>query len=196
MVWWFLFVLAFLTLNVFTNSSPIEKTSPALIMLDPSLPKLIMTKLDGPDEVTRASKIEPFTSEVTEIARPNNETIFTVDVREVSINRDSSFERNIRPGQRVRSYSVKISFDGDTFNGEAIIDLLVDSTNDPVLFHLESLEVHTIIMSDTAQSVEFNPGDGILEIFLNNAGTNHIVIVYSGKINNFGRGIFQGGFDD
>lgn len=183
MVWWFLFVLAFLTLNVFTNSSPIEKTSPALIMLDPSLPKLIMTKLDGPDEVT-------------EIARPNNETVFTEDVREVSINRAYSFKRNIRPGQRVRSYLVKISFDGDTFNGEAIIDLLVDSTNEPVLFHLESLEVHTIIMSDTAQSVEFNPGDGILEIFLNNAGTNHIVIVYSGKINNFGRGIFQGGFDD
>lgn len=191
----FLSLLTLLTLNVFTKSSPIGKNS-----FDPSLPNLNMPKLNVL-EVISDSKTKTFKSNVAVNARLSNETVLTEDTTKISTNRTRSLVRNLRHGQTILSYSVKISFAGDMFNGEVVISLQVDSTDDPVIFHLEALNVHNvragIVSEDNAQTVEFDPRDGIIEIFLNNPGGAHIIIItYSGEISNFGKGIFQGGVND
>lgn len=198
--WRFLSLLTLLILNVFTKSSPIEKNPSALVVFDSSLTNLDVPKLDGL-EVISDSETKTFKFNVAVNARPSNKTVLTEDANKILTNRTRSLVRNISHGQTILSYSVKISFAGDMFNGEVVINLQVDSTDDPVIFHLEALNVHDvragILSEDNAQTVHFDPRDGIIEVFLNNPGGLHIVVIeYSGEISNFGKGIFQGGVND
>lgn len=196
----FLFLLSVLILNVFTKSLPVEKILSALDFSVTSIPKQKILKWDGPEVITD-SEISTLRSDVAENARPSNEGVRTEVANTVSIDSTRSLARNLRPGQRVQSYSVKISFEGDTFNGEAVISLSLDSIDDPIKFHSEALDIQTVGVSsttaDAAQPADYNPEDGILEIDLDGVSRNRIVVItYSGEINNFGNGIFQGSFND
>lgn len=201
----FLFLFGLLILNVFTKSLPIEKSLSALLVSDTSLPKLEMPKFDG-TEVISESETTTFKTVLVENARQNNETILTedhvaTDASKVSTNRTRSLTSNISSGQIVNNYSVKISFDGGMFNGLVVINVEPANSDDPIIFHLEALDVHEVRTGlhsvDGVEPAEFEIGDGIIEIFqINSISTSYVVIEYSGEISNFGKGIFQGGFND
>lgn len=202
MQWRFLFLFAVLILNVFTKSLPIEKSLPASVLPDTSLPKLETQKFYGPEVISDSETIQ-FKSDVAEIARPSNERVLTEDTSQVPTNSTRSFIRNIRPGQLVHRYSVDITFDGDTFNGEVVIDVQrdPDTRNVPITFHIEELNIHKVRAGmnsvDAAEQENFEPGEGILKISPNFPSNNYVIIIeYSGKISNFGKGIFQGGFNE
>lgn len=199
----FLFLFALLALNVFTKSLPIDKSSVLHVSVT-SLPKLETSKFDG-SQMISDSETKTFKSDVAENARPNNETVPTdddvrIDASEVSTN----LTRNVRPGQVVHGYSVKISFDENgIFNGEVVINVEVDSatSDEPIIFHLEALDVHEVRTGlasvDTTEEAEFNIGVGIIEIYPNNIdSTDSVIIKYSGEISNSGKGVFQGGVND
>lgn len=196
----FLFLLSVLILNVCTKSLPVEKILSVLDSSVTSIPKQKILKWDGPEVITD-SEISTFRSNVAENARPSNEGVRTEVANTLSIDSTRSLARNIRPGQRVQSYLVKISFEGDTFNGEAVISLSFDIMDDPIKFHYEALDIQDVRISsttaDAAQGVHFNPEDGILEIDLEGVSRNRVVVIeYTGEISNFGNGIFQGSFND
>lgn len=198
--WSFFFLLSVLILNVFTKSLSIEKSLSAIDLSDTSLPKSKTLQLEGP-EVKSDSEIRTFKSDVVVNARSSNEAVYTEDANIALINNTRSLIRNIRPGQTIENYAVKITFDGDTFNGEAVFDVLFDSTEDPLIFHLEALDIHEVRTGintpEDAQPTDFNPDDGTLEIFLDGGGRHRVVVIeYSGEISNFGNGIFQGSFND
>lgn len=200
MKWGFLFLFAVLILKVFTKSLPIEKSASVLVLPNISLPKLKMLNLEGP-KVISDSETKTFKSDVAENARPSNEAIFTEDVSNSSTYCTRSLTRNIRPGQVVHRYLVKISFGDDTFDGVAEIDVQLGSHDDSIKFHIEGLDIGPVLsglhLGNMGNPSDIIDEDGILEIVPRNKGIHQIVVIeYSGEITNFGKGIFRGSFDD
>lgn len=196
----FLILLALLISNVVTKSLSIEKILPALVLTDTNLTKLEMTKFHGPELVSNSGG-KGFKSDVAGNAWPSNETIVTVVDGSIAAsktltNRTRSITKNIRPGQEVQGYEVKISFHGDTFNGEVVIYVTPVTSAASIIFHIEELVVHGVLVglnsADSARFVDFDIHDGFIEIFPNMESNSYvIVIIYSGEISNFGKGISQ-----
>lgn len=206
--WRFSFLFILLILNVFTKSLPIDKSLPGLIVSDDSLTKLELPMINIP-EVIRVSENETFKSDEVENAKLSNENVIhtedsgSIDASKTSSNHTRSLARQLRPGQTVNHYAVEISFDGDTFHGRVVIDLRLtwDSRDDPIVFHAEGLDIQSVLTGvhseETASITDFEPEDGILEIFPDPPANSHIVIIeYSGQIGDSGAGIFHADFND
>lgn len=200
MKWRFLFLFAVLILNVFTKSLPVDKSTSVLVLSDVSLRKLEIPKLDGL-EVISDSETNTFKSDVPENRRPSNDAVFTEDASKASTNRTRNLARNIRPGQGVESYSVKISFGDDTFNGVVEIEVRMGSDDDSIVFHVKGLDIDSVRIGlhwdNMEETSDINEEDGVLEIAPRHVNrVQYVEIVYSGEISNFGTGIFRGSFDD
>lgn len=200
-----MFLFAVLILNGFTKSLPIEKSLPALNVYDTSLPKLEIPKFGG-HEVISESETKKNKFDVADNSRPSNETVLTeddgsIDATETLLNQTRSILKQIRPGQEVDGYEVKITFDGDTFHGEVLIDVTPASREDSIVLHIEDLEVHEVLIDlnsvDNAESADFDINNGRLVIEPNNEGSSYVIIIkYSGEIRNLGHGIVQREFND
>lgn len=198
----FLFLFTVLILNVLTKSSPIEKSLPASVLSDTSLVKLVTQKFDV-SEMISDSEAKKIKSGVAENLRLSNESVLSEDTNQFPTNSTHSIIRNVRPGQVVHRYSVNITFDGGTFNGEVEIHVQIDpeTRNDPIVFHREGLDIHKVDAGlnsiDAPEQASFELGDGIVKISPNFPSNMYVLIIeYSGEISNFGKGIFQGGFDE
>lgn len=203
--WKYLFLFALLVLNVFTKSLPIEKSLPASVVSHNSLPKLEINNFVGPEVISDETK--NIKSAVSKNARPCNETVLTeddgsVDVSKTLTYRTSDLSRNIRPGQTVQGYEVKISFDDNIFHGEVVIDVRPANVDDSIILHRQGLDIHDVRVGHhsvaDAESVDYDDDDDeILEIFPNDDDNSYVVVIeYSGEISNIGKGIFQRDFND
>lgn len=204
MKWRFLFLFALLIINVFAKSLPM-KTLPAIVVSDTSLLKLEIPKFDEL-EVISDSETKKFESVAAENTRPSNETVLTEDGESIKASKASTYRtrsllRNVRPGQRVEHYEVKISFDGNTFNGEVVFDVVPATREDSIILHRKDLDVHDVRVGsqsiENAESVDYNDDDDeIIEIFPNDDGNSFVVVIeYSGEISNIRKGISQRDFN-
>lgn len=119
-----------------------------------------------------------------------------------NITRDS-FVRQIRPGQQATQYAIELTLNGGSFTGRAVINVNLEfvSREDPILFHVEDLNIQSVLVGlfsqGNAGAAEFNVDDGVLEISPPVVASSYIVIIeYSGTIFSNGQGLFQSDFGD
>lgn len=113
--------------------------------------------------------------------------------------------RSVRPGQRVVSYYVDITMDGDNFEGTLIVRMVIDdhdTRGDSIKLHCEDLNIHSIQYGQftiiNPQVIDdFNVDNGVLEINPPLPSSTFIFLIqYSGTIRNDGFGIYKGFYED
>ncbi|XP_059049748.1 aminopeptidase N-like [Achroia grisella] len=173
-------------LNVFTKSLPIDKTIlESTTVSDTAFNSLPI--LEIPTDVPLRSNV------VTNVQVQNA----TATERNITRNIIVS---EVRPGQNAAAYSIELNFDGDSFEGRAIINVLLrdDTLEDEILLHAEDITVNSVVkILDNSQLIplDYTEDDGILEISVpdNLIATRHnLHIEYSGSFESNGHGLHLG----
>ncbi|KAJ8727740.1 hypothetical protein PYW07_001859 [Mythimna separata] len=112
-------------------------------------------------------------------------------------------KQNVRPGQQVRSYALEISVNGDSFEGRAVLDVVLttETRDDDIVLHVDGLDVGSVqtgvFSIANAVDADFNVDGNQLMIAPRNRGQSYFVIIeYSGSLADNGRGLYLGHYDD
>lgn len=115
---------------------------------------------------------------------------------------DMNAYKTLRPGQNARRYTIKLTVDGSTFTGRAVIEVVLteETRNEPIELYLDDLTITSVVVGSFSVANVIPSTwllqDGKLQITPKETSSLLIVIVeYTGELKNAGIGIYRGRYD-
>lgn len=114
-----------------------------------------------------------------------------------------AMRNNVRPGQEATEYAIDLTFDGNSFKGRAIIDVLVSqATRDKdLIFHAKDIVINNVevalLPGADLKKTKFSKSGVQLKISPDVPFTSYKVIIeFSGQLAKHGLGLFRGQYDN
>lgn len=111
--------------------------------------------------------------------------------------------QNVRPGQTVLKYNIKIRRNGDRFEGQALMEVrLTEQTReDAIILNFVELNIERVrvgvLTASNLVDTPYNIDDGLLEISpAQVASTYQVLVEYTANFRNDGIGLYIGRFDE